>query len=117
MKKDHILHEILNAQALNLLLEVPTSLLPCSEVDLHNMSSHCSEQSNLVVNNMRRQLTTLKEDNVSILLAIKLQLVFDGAMNNLDEVDIPAEKKYQESLSLWQYTHHQADSSQTKPQQ
>lgn len=64
MKEDRILHKILNAQAFNLLLKVPTSLLPCSEVDLHNMSSHCSEQSNLVVNNMRIQLTALKEDNV-----------------------------------------------------
>lgn len=64
MKEDGILHKILNARALNVLREVPTSLLPCSEVDLHNMSSQCSEQSNLVVNNMTTQVTALKEDNV-----------------------------------------------------
>lgn len=100
MKEDRILHKILNAQALNLLLELPTSLFPCSEVDLHNMNSHGPEKSTLVVNNTSRKLTTLKGDKVSALLAIKLQLVFDGAMNNPDEVDVPAEKKYQESLSL-----------------
>lgn len=45
MKEDCILHKVLNARALDLLLEVPTSLLPCSEVDLHNMSSHCPEKA------------------------------------------------------------------------
>lgn len=45
-------------------------------------------------------MTTLKEDKNGLLLAIKPQLVFDGAVNNPDEVDVPAEKKYQESLSL-----------------
>lgn len=57
MKEDGILHKILNARALNLLHKVPSSLLPCSEVDLHNMCSQCSEQSNLVVNNMTSDIT------------------------------------------------------------
>lgn len=100
MKEDGILHKILNARALDLLLEVPASLLPCSEVDLHNMSRHGPEQSNLAINNMKRKATTVKLNKASILLAIKLQLVFDGSMNNPDEADVPAEKKYQESLSL-----------------
>lgn len=37
---------------------------------------------------------------MGFLLAVKLQLVFDCAVNNPDEVDVPAEKKHQESLSL-----------------
>lgn len=43
---------------------------------------------------------TDNENKVSVLLAIKLQLVFDGAMNNPDEADIPTEKKHQESFPL-----------------
>lgn len=43
---------------------------------------------------------TDNENKVIVLLAIKLQLVFDGAMDNPDEVDVPAEKKHQESFSL-----------------
>lgn len=50
---------------------------------------------------MKIKLTPFKQiKKLSVLLAIKLQLVFDGAVNNPDEVYVPAEKKYQESLSL-----------------
>lgn len=37
---------------------------------------------------------------LGVILVIKLQLVFDGAMKNPDEVDIPAEEEDQEPLSL-----------------
>lgn len=47
-----------------------------------------------------QKLKTDNENKVSVLLAIKLQLVFDGAMDNPDEVDVPTEKKHQESFSL-----------------
>lgn len=40
------------------------------------------------------------KDEAGVLLAIKLQLVFDGAVNKPDEADVPAEKKDQEPLSL-----------------
>lgn len=40
------------------------------------------------------------EDQAGVILVIKLQLVFDGAVKNPDEVDVPAEKKDQEPLSL-----------------
>ncbi len=63
------------------------------------MSSHGPEQSNLVVNNMKRK-RAVKQIKISVLLAVKLQLVFDGAVNDPDEVDVPAEKKHQESLPL-----------------
>ena len=55
MKQDGTLHKILNAQALNLLQEVPASLLPCSEVDLHNMTSHGAENNKLISSNMKRK--------------------------------------------------------------
>ena len=48
----------------------------------------------------RKEQKEKTENKVIVLLAIKLQLVFDGAMDNPDEVDIPAEKKHQESFSL-----------------
>lgn len=64
------------------------------------MSGHGPEQSSLAVNNMKRKLTNSRRNKMSVLLAIKLQLVFDGAVNYPDEIDIPAEKKHQESLSL-----------------
>lgn len=98
VKEDRILHKILNARALNLLQEVPARLLPCSEVDLRNMSSHGPEEGSSVVNNMKRKF--VKQNKVSVLLAVKLQLVFDGAVNDPDEVDVPAEKEHQESLPL-----------------
>lgn len=40
MEEDSILHKILNANVLNLSLEVLTSLVPCSEVNLHDMCSY-----------------------------------------------------------------------------
>lgn len=66
------------------------------------MSSHGPAQNNLVVNDIKTTLFSLplKQNKESVLLAIKLQLVFNGAVNNPDEVDVPAEKKHQESLSL-----------------
>lgn len=100
LKENGTLHNILNARALNLLQEVPASLLPCSEVDLRDMSSYGSEQNKSIVGGVKRKSPSVKESKAGFLLAIKLQLVFDGAMNNPDEVDIPAEKKHQESLPL-----------------
>lgn len=40
MEENCILHKILNANVLNLRLEVLTSLLPYSEVNLHDMCSY-----------------------------------------------------------------------------
>lgn len=48
MQEDCILHKILNARALDLLLKLPSSLLPGSEVNLHNMGSHGPERSSFL---------------------------------------------------------------------
>lgn len=50
--------------------------------------------------NSNKMLTAVQQRKLGFLLAIKLQLVFDGAMNNPDEANVPAEKKHQESLTL-----------------
>ena len=78
------------------------------------MSRHAPEQSGLEIINMNRKLGSVIENKARLLLAIKLQLVFDGAMNSPNEIDVPAEKKHQESLPLRQCTHRQTDSSMTK---
>lgn len=95
-----ILHKILNAGILDLLLDLPCRFLPCSEVNLCNMSGHRPEERHLVVNNPQRILTRVHESEAGVILAIKLQLVFDDAMNDPDEVDVPAEQEDQEPLSL-----------------
>lgn len=99
-QKNRILHKILNAGTLDLLLDLSCSLLPRSEVNLCNMSGHRPEKRHLVLSNTQRNLMGVHEDEAGVILAIKLQLVFDGAMKNPDEVDVPAEKKDQEALSL-----------------
>lgn len=106
-KEDRILHKILNAWAFNLLQEVAIRLLPCSVVDLHNVSSHGPARNISLVDDTEIRLTTPEPNVAGVLLAIKRQLLFNGAVNNTDEVDVPAEEKHQESLSLRQYTHHQ----------
>lgn len=100
MKKDGVLHKILYAHALNLLQEIPISLLPCSEVDLCDMSGQAPEHNAYQVNYLILNQTSIHEDQAFVLLVTKLQLVFKGAMNSPDEVQTPAEKKHQESLSL-----------------
>lgn len=50
-QKNRILHKILNAGALDLLLDLSCSLLPRSEVNLSNMSRHRPEKRHLVVSN------------------------------------------------------------------
>lgn len=49
---------------------------------------------------MHHKLNPVTETQVSFILVVKLQLIFDCAVNNPDKIDIPAEKKHQESLPL-----------------
>lgn len=100
MEKYCIQHKILNAQALYFLQEIPCGFLPCSEVDLSNVSSYDPGEKKRGVFNMHQKLNRVTETNMSFILVEKLQLVFDCAMNNADKIDIPAEKKHQEPLPL-----------------
>lgn len=50
VQKDGVLHQILYAHAFNPLQEIPTGLLPCSEVDLCDMSGQVPEHNNYQVN-------------------------------------------------------------------
>lgn len=69
MQGDCILHKILNARALNLLLKLPSSLLPGPEVNLHNVGSHGPERSSFFVLNNKAEIKgTLEEYKESYLL-------------------------------------------------
>lgn len=65
------------------------------------MGGHGPEERHLVVNNTMHPGRCPRERSCKgLVLAVKLQLVFDGAVNDPDEVDVPAEQKDQEPLSL-----------------
>lgn len=49
MQEDSVLHKILNAHILNLLLKLPSSLLPGSVVHLNEVCDHVPEHSGFVL--------------------------------------------------------------------